>query len=270
MSNDPNQVENDIINISKIYSNAFKPFIKLVPERYINTEDLIQDLKILVSKWDGHASFSTRKSLKDNSDYIINSYGKAYIFVSENTRVDVIYRFYNEIISKGIKEMTINMLGLNDRKKYTQLISYLVLPFADMDLGVFSKSRETGETVNNFRFTAKTRLVEFFTSISDPMNKTFTVPKKIPDIKVNLMMHEKVAPIWYQRLSGTSNFTFYCYTDCKVCRGFIKVSYHDRDNRRYETIVFTKYLHSVNEPTVAVIVGNINKPLIPKSLRPMS
>lgn len=264
------QVQTDIEQIQRIYSNAFKPFIKLIPERYINTDDLIQDLKVLVNKWDGHASFLTRKSLKDNSDYRINSYGKGYIFVSENTRVDIIYRFYNEIIKSGTSEITINLLALNDRQKYNQLISYLILPFIDVDLQVLSKSRTTGEIKTNFKFDAQTRVADFSIAIKQE-EKTISIPKKIPGMKINIIFSDKVATLWYQRLCGATNFVFYCYSDCRICKGYYRtVYYSSNDKRSIECLIFAKILYSANEPNIPVIIAGLEKPLLPKSLRPMS
>jgi hypothetical protein len=263
MSSDYIQVNNTIDNITKIYSNAYKPFIKLRPDRYINVEDLVSDLKNRVPRWDGHASFSARNSLQDNSSFRINSFGNAYIFVSKNAKIDNIYRFYNEIVGQGVKEITLNLIPFEDKIKYEQILSHLIFPFVTVDLATRSKYGEEMRT--RFSYDINTRTAKVFASLSEP-TKTIIINKSIPGIKLNILFSDKIASIWYQRLRGTNNITFYCYEDCKVCRGY-KVVYYGGDRQSAEgantIMLFNKFIESTNSGHILVNIKELHKKLRP-------
>ena len=264
MSGDFIEVTNLIHDITRIYSVAYKPFFKIAPERYINVDDLIQDLIYRIPYWDGHASLNARNSLQDASSYRINSYGNAYIYVSRNTKIDTIYRFYDEITAKGVKEITINLISINDRTKYNQLLCFILMPFVSNDLEVISTSPKSPNGVKpNFTFDAKTRVAQLFIYLLR-QNKTFEVKKFIPDVKVNLLFNDLIAPMWYQRLTG-EKMTIYSYSDCTTCKGYIEFHRGVATSNFCTIMMFTKYIASTKEKSIINVIKNL-----PVHLRPMS
>lgn len=263
MSSDYVQVNNLIENITKIYSNSYKPFIKLKPERYINTEDLIQDLKNRVPRWDGHASFTARNSFQDNSAFRINSFGNGYIFVSKNAKLDNIYRFYSEIMEHDVKEITLNLISFEDKVKYEQLLCYLIMPFAGVPLQVVSPSRTTGELKMKFDFDPKKQTIKFDTPLNEP-TRVITISRSIPGIKVNLMLSDRLAPIWYQRLRGTDNYTIYSYSNCDICKGYLTY-YIESRGERVGMDIFSKFIVSTSDKKIPIKVKELHKRLRPLS-----
>jgi hypothetical protein len=263
MSGDYIEVVNIINEITKIYSQAYKPFFIIRPDRYINVDDLIQDLIHRIPKWDGHANLFARNSLHDYSAFRVNSYGNGYLYVSRNTKIDNIYRLYDDAVRSGVSELTVNMISINDTIKYNQLLSFIILPFIESDLEVVSKSSAGGDKPN-FSFDSATRIAQIHINTAQ-QNKTFEVKRIIRNIKVNFMFNDDLAQLWYQRLSGADNITLYSYNNCKTCRGFVMLNYYDRHDEPTKVKVFTKYIYSTKENNITSHTKNI-----PTSLRPMS
>lgn len=261
MSSDYIQVVNLIDNISKIYSNSYKPFIKLRPERYINVEDLVQDLRNRVTRWDGHASFIARNSLQDNSAFRINSFGNAYVFISKNAKIDNIYRFYSEIAERDVKEITLNLISFEDKNKYEQLLAYLILPFVETNLRVITESKRTKEIRIKFDYDHKTQVAKIDNTVLEPI-KVVTINRSMPGIKVNLMLSDRLAPIWYQRLKGTDNFTFYSYSNCDMCKGYTSFNSDSRGEHVY-IHVFSKFITSTSNKRIPVKIKELHKRLRP-------
>lgn len=216
MSNKLNPDVVTMVNqIKFIYSNAYKKFINIDPARYINTDDLMKDLYIVIPKWDSHASVNYKDTHTDTTSYTINSNGYGYIYVSTNFKMDNILHIYSELHNKGVKKITINLLAFNNILEQEMQILKLLMPFMDdnQQVDVFA----LGSYVTIFSYDRETRILKIKDKSVKELNKTILneIHNKVvyEGIDINIMMDTSIMRVFYRRLEGAKNMSIYCYDD---------------------------------------------------------
>jgi hypothetical protein len=264
------QVSEYIKGISEIYSKSIKKFISINSDRYINVDDLYRDLLYEISKWDGHAYITSNKTWQDTSEFCVNSHGNAYLFVSENAKLDKIYDMYDTIFSRGADTLVINLLSFYNEYDSRDLLIYLILPFAFANLETYTLSTnpETlGDKKLSFEFNSETGIMKYIDN-REHVTKEFNIYKRIPNKKIMLILSPKIAPLWYKRLAGTDNFTINCQKDCKVCTRYCyATTYLDKEKKNIDLMFIfeSKYMQTPNDETVKLKIGDLPKKYRPRT-----
>ncbi len=216
MSNKLNPDVVTMINqIKFIYSNAYKKFINIDPARYINVDDLMKDLYVIIPKWDSHASVNYKNTYVDTTSYTINSNGYGYVYVSTNFKMDNILRIYSELYNKGVRKITINLSAfINVKEQETQIIKILmpfmiddqkvIIRYDDQDHILFSYDKEKRI------LKTKNKSVTFLHNLKLDEMKNDVVYE---DVCINIIMNLNTVELFYRKYEGASNMCIYCYDD---------------------------------------------------------
>jgi len=255
-------VVNMISEINHIYSNSYKKFFHINPEKYINIDDLITDLSYLIPKWDSHAYLISRNTFQDHTEGIINSYGNGYIFISGNCKIDSVLSLCKDMIDKGVTNITLNMLQLKDSYKFDDLQCGIILPFVESPQRIVKHGRT--EKIY-FEFNPETRKYISY-QIDKCRHREGIIYKSFKGIKLNLIISQSVVEKWVERLHNSANITIYCYE-------YKNEGYYSSilwavdfiDHNKFITSIKNKILHSDYPKLVKVT----DRPL-PKKFHPMA
>lgn len=215
MSNKLNPDVVTMVNQVKfIYSNAYKKFINIDPAKYINVDDLMKDLYIIIPKWDSHASVNYKNTYSDTTSYTINSNGYGYVYVSTNFKMDNILRIYSELYNKGVRKITINLSAFNNIDEQEVQILKLLMPFMVDDQKVVVNYENKDHLL--FSYDKETRIAKVknkpIALLSDI--KLDEIHNKIiyEDVSINVVMNVNILRL-YRMYEGASNMSIYCYDD---------------------------------------------------------
>lgn len=199
-------VNNMIDEIYSIYSNSYKKLFKINPEKYIHVEDMIVDLSTLVPMWDSHANVTYKNTLQDNTEYRINSFGNAYVYVSKNAKIDSIYTIIKTLMNKGIKIITFNTNSFNYDMKNLNLLYKIVLPFVEDTQNLYIDNN----IKKMFLYNKDTNEYEYSLYFNTE-KKISKIDTKFEGMKINLLIKGDFVNNLYITLHKCSNMTIYSH-----------------------------------------------------------
>jgi hypothetical protein len=238
-------VKTMVNNIGYIYSYSFKKFFAIDPEKYINVDDLMKDLYYKIPLWDSHASVSMKKSYSDLTEYIINSLGNGYIYISHNAKIDNIYRIYKELMSKNVKTITINITPFTDDDMDHVGIITMLAPIINCNISVkrTHKNDEQGATdimekrkyLYKYDIDEKILIYDILEKhyASNNVNTKINVPFRMEGIKFNIITQNFsiIETLFYP----CENVTIYTYEDKGVPKQTSKKFSGTADRKIYLT-----------------------------------
>ena len=265
MSKVDTDVRTMINNIGYIYSYSYKKFFQIVPERYINLDDLMKDLYHRIPLWDSHASVSLKRSYADMTAYTINSKGNGYIYVSRNAKIDNIYRIYREFMEKDVKTVTVNISALL-RDDDPALVYMIIGPLLNADLEVKFTRKENLEThvrnsknveTTKFKFNYDDMSLMYYNEYTDE-SKTIKIPLVATFPKINIIVQnfENIEILFY----SNKNTTIYTYTDKGEPKSINAIVYAHENAKVYFKILPLMF---VSEKRLNIKIGSIGEKYYP-------
>lgn len=253
-------------NIGYIYSYAYKKFFQIIPERYINVDDMMKDLYHKIPLWDSHAGVSLKRSHIDTTAHTINSKGNGYLYVSHNAKIDNIYRIYREFMEKGAKTITVNLSAFS-RNDDTYIVYSLLGPLLNADVEIKTAdpgNSRLGEQLeqkyrDKFKYECETMILKYLDMYSKE-DKTMKIPFQVTGVKINIIVQDlENVEILFRSNKDT---TIYTYVDKGAPRSIIPIRSVGSNVAVY---IKTVPLIFVTEKRLKLKIGSIGEKYYPTS-----